>query len=139
MHRSPPDGFGFLVNVQTGNGIGILSDGDQGDVRGVNYLVQGTYKVTDKLKFGLNYGQSKNTDGNIYNDVYNASFKSNEQPDRRPVLRADQQHHAGGGTRRDALEGLPRPRSQAVRRIHSAASSSSDLTECALSASRAVT
>ena len=71
-------GFGFLVNVQDGNGIGILSDGDQGDVRGINYLVQGTYKFTDKFKFGLNYGRSKNDDDNIYNDIYNASFKSNE-------------------------------------------------------------
>jgi predicted porin len=71
-------GFGFLVNVQDGNGIGILSDGDQGDVRGINYLVQGTYKFTDKLKFGLNYGRSKNDDDNIYNDIYNVSFKSNE-------------------------------------------------------------
>jgi predicted porin len=71
-------GFGFLANVQAGSGIGILSDGDQGDVDGVNYLVQATYKVTDKTKFGINYGKSKNDDDKVYNDVYNASFKSNE-------------------------------------------------------------
>jgi len=61
-----------------GNGIGILSDGDQGDINGVNYLVQGTYKFTDKMKFGVSYGKSKNDDDKAYNDIYNASFKSNE-------------------------------------------------------------
>jgi len=71
-------GFGFLANYQTGNGIGILSDGDQGDVRGENYLLQATYKVTDKSKFGISYGKSKNTDENNYNDLLNASFKSND-------------------------------------------------------------
>lgn len=71
-------GFGFLANVQAGNGIGILSDGDQGDINGVNYLVQGTYKFTDKMKFGVSYGKSKNDDDKTYNDIYNASFKSNE-------------------------------------------------------------
>ena len=71
-------GFGFLANVQGGSGIGILSDGDQGDVNGVNYLLQATYKFTDKAKVGLSYGKSKNDDDKNYNDVYNASFKSNE-------------------------------------------------------------
>lgn len=69
--------FGLLANVQAGKGIGILSDGDQGDAKGLNYLIQGTYKITDKLKFGLNYGLSKNRDNNLYNDLNNASFKSN--------------------------------------------------------------
>lgn len=69
--------FGLLANVQSGKGIGILSDGDQGDVKGLNYLVQGTYKLTDQLKFGLNYGLSKNKDDSAFNDVYNSSFKSN--------------------------------------------------------------
>jgi len=71
-------GFGFLANYKTGNGIGILSDGDEGDVRGENYLLQATYKVTDKSKFGISYGKSKNTDDNNYNDLLNASFKSND-------------------------------------------------------------
>jgi predicted porin len=70
--------FGVLANVQAGKGIGILSDGDQGDVKGFNYLVQGTYKFTDKLKFGLNYGRSKNDDNDAFNSAYNADFKSNE-------------------------------------------------------------
>jgi len=71
-------GFNFLANYQNGNGIGILSDGDEGDIRGENYLLQATYKFTDKSKFGISYGESKNTDNNNYNDVLNASFKSNE-------------------------------------------------------------
>jgi hypothetical protein len=70
--------FGFLANVQAGSGIGILADGDQGDIDGLNYLVQGTYKFTDKMKFGVSYGLSKNDDDSLYNDLYNASFKSNE-------------------------------------------------------------
>ena len=69
--------FGALVNVQSGKGIGILTDGDQGESKGLNYLVQGTYKFTDKLKLGLNYGLSKNRDDDLYNDVYNSGFKSN--------------------------------------------------------------
>ncbi|HEY0231598.1 MAG TPA: porin, partial [Dokdonella sp.] len=70
--------FGFLANVQYGKGIGILSDGDQGATKGFNYLVQGSYKLTDKLKFGLNYGKSQNKDNDFYNDLYNLSFKSND-------------------------------------------------------------
>ena len=69
--------FGVLANVQYGKGIGILIDGDQGVEKGLNYLVQGPWKVTDKLKFGLNYGLSKNQDNDTYNDVYNGSLKSN--------------------------------------------------------------
>lgn len=69
--------FGVLANVQAGKGIGILSDGDQGDAKGLNYLIQGTYKITDQLKIGLNYGLSKNRDNDLYNDLNNASFKSN--------------------------------------------------------------
>jgi predicted porin len=71
-------GFTFLANLQGGDGIGILADGDQGDVSGLNYLLQGTYKFNDKMKFGVSYGLSKNDDNNTYNDLYNASFKSNE-------------------------------------------------------------
>ena len=69
--------FGFLVNYQEGTGIGILSDGDQGDVKGRNYLVQGSYNLTEKLKFGLNYGESRTKDDNQYNYLLNGSFKSN--------------------------------------------------------------
>jgi predicted porin len=57
--------FGMLANVQGGKGIGILSDADQGDVRGRNVFVQGTYKTTDKLKLGLGYGVSRNSDNAV--------------------------------------------------------------------------
>lgn len=56
------DRFSILGNVQSGRGIGILTDGDQGDVKGVNYLLQGTFQATDKLKLGLSGGVSKNRD-----------------------------------------------------------------------------
>ncbi len=52
--------FGVLANVQGGKGLGILSDADQGDVKSKNYLLQGTFKTSDKLKLGLSYGLSKN-------------------------------------------------------------------------------
>ncbi|MES2019374.1 MAG: porin [Pseudomonadota bacterium] len=52
--------FGVLANVQGGKGLGILSDADQGDVKSLNYLVQGTFKASAKLKLGLSYGISRN-------------------------------------------------------------------------------
>jgi predicted porin len=52
--------FDVLANVQTGRGIGILTDGDQGDVKGLNYLLQGTWQATTKLKLGLSGGVSRN-------------------------------------------------------------------------------
>ncbi len=70
--------FGLLANVQAGKGLGILIDGDQGDVKGLNYLLQGTYKFTDKLKFGLSYGLSKNRDDSTFNMAANGGFKSNQ-------------------------------------------------------------
>lgn len=65
--------FGVLANVQEGRGIGILTDGDQGNAKGVNYLLQGTYQVTDKLKLGLSGGESRNR-SDLASD---ANFKSN--------------------------------------------------------------
>ncbi|MDL2357443.1 MAG: porin [Pseudomonadota bacterium] len=52
----------LLVNVQGGKGLGILSDADQGDTKSKNYLVQGTFKTSDKLKLGASYGLSENDD-----------------------------------------------------------------------------
>ena len=52
---------------------GILTDGDQGDVKGVNYLLQGTFQATDKLKLGLSGGLSRNRDALPSAD----DFKSN--------------------------------------------------------------
>jgi len=65
--------FTVLGNVQSGRGIGILQDGDQGNVKGVNYLLQGTVQATDKLKFGLSGGISRNRD----NVASTGNFKSN--------------------------------------------------------------
>jgi len=65
--------FTLLGNVQSGRGIGILTDGDQGNVKGINYLLQGTVQATDKLKFGLSGGISRNRD----NVVSTSNFKSN--------------------------------------------------------------
>jgi predicted porin len=56
-------GFGLLVNVQSGKGLGVLSDGDSGPRKQTNYLVQGTYQATPKLKLGLNWGESRLKDG----------------------------------------------------------------------------
>lgn len=56
---------GLLANFQGGKGLGVLSDGDQGDVKAKNYFVQATYKPTEKLKLGLGYGISKNDDNTI--------------------------------------------------------------------------
>lgn len=52
--------FGLVANYQIGNGVGMLSDGDQGDVKGKNTFVQATYKVTDRVKIGLGVGKSEN-------------------------------------------------------------------------------
>jgi predicted porin len=54
--------FSLLANVQAGRGIGILTDADQGDVKGINYLLQGTWQVSPKFKLGLSGGESRNRD-----------------------------------------------------------------------------
>lgn len=54
--------FGVLANFQTGKGLGILSDADQGNTKSHNYFLQGTFKATEQVKLGLNYGLSKNRD-----------------------------------------------------------------------------
>lgn len=65
--------LGVLANVQSGKGLGILSDADQGDTKSRNYLLQGTYKLSDKLKMGLSYGISENDD----NTAGTGGLKSN--------------------------------------------------------------
>jgi len=61
--------FGLIANYQSGTGMGILADGDQGNVKSTNTFVQATYKATSKLKLGLGVGKGKNdvagTGGNI--------------------------------------------------------------------------
>ena len=54
--------LGLMANVQTGTGLGILADGDQGDIKSTNYLLQATYKTSEKLKLGVSYGMSRNRD-----------------------------------------------------------------------------
>jgi predicted porin len=65
--------FGVLANVQAGKALGILSDADQGDVKSVNYFLQGTYKASAKLKLGVAYGISENDD----NKAGTGGLKSN--------------------------------------------------------------
>ena len=79
-------GFTFLANVQAGNGIGILSDGDQGDVRGINYLLQGTYKFTEKWKFGLNYGLQQERRRQDLQRSLQRKLQVEREPDGRPLL-----------------------------------------------------
>ena len=52
--------LGLLANYQVGNGLGMLADGDQGNVQGINTFVQATYKVSDRVKLGLGLGKSTN-------------------------------------------------------------------------------
>ena len=52
--------FGLVANYQTGNGLGLLADGDQGNVKSTNTFVQATYKATSKLKLGLGVGKGSN-------------------------------------------------------------------------------
>ena len=52
--------FSLVANYQGGKGIGILTDGDQGNVKGKNFLLQGTVQAAEKIKVGLGYGKSKN-------------------------------------------------------------------------------
>ena len=59
LYQSGP--IGLLLNVQRGEGIGILSDGDQGPLYTTHVLAQGTYKLSEQLKIGLSYGQSRNS------------------------------------------------------------------------------
>lgn len=50
----------LVANYQGGKGVGILADGDQGNVKGKNFLLQGTVQAAEKIKVGLGYGKSKN-------------------------------------------------------------------------------
>lgn len=61
----------LLANFQTGKGIGILADGDSGNAKQRNALVQATFQATGKTKLGLSYGQSRIKDGT------GTAFKSN--------------------------------------------------------------
>ena len=55
--------FGVVGTVQSGKGLGILSDGDQGSNTTTSTFLQATYQATDRVKLGLGWGKSKNDDG----------------------------------------------------------------------------
>jgi predicted porin len=48
--------FGLLANVQSGKGLGVLADGDNGPQKQDATLVQATFQATPKVKLGLGYG-----------------------------------------------------------------------------------
>jgi len=50
--------FGVLANLQSGTGLGVLADGDNGNTKSSAWLLQGTYKI-GKTKLGLNSGSTK--------------------------------------------------------------------------------
>jgi predicted porin len=50
--------IGVLANLQSGKGLGVLADGDNGDQKQTNWLLQGTVGL-DKLKLGLSVGQTR--------------------------------------------------------------------------------
>lgn len=55
--------FGLLVNLQSGKGIGVLADGDSGDLKQSNLLLQGTVQLTPALKLGIGHGRSRIKEG----------------------------------------------------------------------------
>ena len=55
--------LGFAANLQSGKGLGVLTDGDSGNRKQTNLLLQATWQATAKTKFGLNWGESKLKDG----------------------------------------------------------------------------
>ncbi len=55
--------FGLVANYQTGKGIGVLTDGDSGNVKGKNAFVQGTFQASDRIKLGVGYGRSRSDNG----------------------------------------------------------------------------
>jgi hypothetical protein len=60
--------LGFAANVQSGKGLGVLSDGDSGNRKQTNLLLQATWQATAKTKLGLNWGESRLKDG-VGNDL----------------------------------------------------------------------
>lgn len=57
----------LLGNVQMGTGLGVLADGDNGDQKQTNTLLQATFQATPKLKLGLGIGQTKLKDATANN------------------------------------------------------------------------
>ncbi|MEK8049949.1 porin [Ideonella sp. DXS22W] len=59
--------FGLLANLQKGKGLGVLADGDNGDQKQTNWVLQGTVTL-DKLKLGLSVGETR-LDGGTGTDL----------------------------------------------------------------------
>jgi hypothetical protein len=55
--------LGLAANVQGGKGLGVLTDGDSGNRKQTNVLLQATWQATSKAKLGLNWGESRLKDG----------------------------------------------------------------------------
>ncbi|NCT85618.1 MAG: porin [Comamonadaceae bacterium] len=55
--------IGLAANLQSGKGLGVLTDGDSGDRKQTNVLLQATWQATAKAKLGLNWGESRLKDG----------------------------------------------------------------------------
>jgi predicted porin len=64
--------FGLVANYQSGTGLGILADADQGNIKGQNTFLQATYKASPKVKVGLGTGKSENKSGT------GTAFRSNQ-------------------------------------------------------------
>ena len=60
--------LGLAANLQSGKGLGVLSDGDSGNRKQTNVLLQATWQATAKTKLGLNWGESRLKDG-VANDL----------------------------------------------------------------------
>jgi len=63
--------LGLLANVQSGKGLGVLADGDNGNQKQTAMLMQATWQATAKAKLGLSHGQSK------MKDVTGSALESN--------------------------------------------------------------
>jgi hypothetical protein len=61
--------LGLAANVQSGKGLGVLTDGDSGNRKQTNVLLQATWQATAKAKLGLNWGESRLKDGVANNDL----------------------------------------------------------------------
>lgn len=61
--------LGLAANVQSGKGLGVLADGDSGNRKQTNVLLQATWQATSKAKLGLNWGESRLKDGTASNDL----------------------------------------------------------------------
>ena len=52
--------FQLLANYQNGQGLGMLADGDQGNLRTQHTMVQATYQILPKNKVGISWGLGSN-------------------------------------------------------------------------------